>query len=153
MKKTKVMFNIYAPKDNIKLGDLNIEEVQEYIYLGQKIMMANDRNNKIRRRIAAGWMAFDKYREIMKSNIPICLKRKVYHQCIEPAITYGCQTWAIIKRMQERLRTTQRSIERSMIGVTKRDHKTNKWIRQTSRVQDIIVTCQDNKMAMSRSCG
>ena len=100
--------------------------------------MANDRNNEIRRRIAAGWMAFAKYREIMKSNIPICLKRKVYHQCIEPAITYGCQTWAITKRMQERLRTTQRSMERSMIGVTKRDHKTNKWVRQTSRVHDII---------------
>ena len=25
-----------------------------------------------------------------------------------------------------------------MIGVTKKDHKTNKWVRQTSRVHDII---------------
>ena len=76
--------------------------------------------------------------EYLKSNIPICLKVKVYHQCIEPAITYDCQTLAITKRMQERLRTMQRSMECSMIGVTKRDYKTNMWVRQTSKVHNIM---------------
>src|SRR5277367_4697255 len=76
--------------------------------------------------------------KIMKSKMPMCLKRKIYNQCIEAAMTYGCQTWAVTKRMQDRLSTTQRSVERAMIGITKRDRQTNKWVRQQTGLQDII---------------
>ena len=125
MKKTKVMFNSHVPESTIAINGHKVEEVQDYIYLGQLITMNNTRVGEIERRIAAGWRAFAKYKEIMKGNTPICLKRKVYQQCIQPAMTYGCQTWATIKRVQERMRTAQRSMKRFMIGVTKRDHKTN----------------------------
>ena len=59
--------------------------------------MKNDKLDEIKRRIATGWGAFGQYREIMKSNIPIRLKAKVYNQCIQAAMTYGCQTWAVTK--------------------------------------------------------
>ena len=58
---------------------------------------------------------------------------------------YGCQTWVVTKRMQDRLKTTQRSMERAMIGVTKRDHRTNEWVRQQTGVQDIIVRIKQLK--------
>ena len=54
-------------------------------------------------------------------------------------MTYGCQTWAVTKRMQERLQATQRSMERAMIGITKRDRKTNVWVRNQTGIQDIIT--------------
>src|SRR6202021_2735614 len=73
------------------------------------------------------------------------LKRKVFNQCIQPAMIYGCQTWAVTKRMQDRLKITQRSMERAMIGVTKRDHRTNEWVRQQTGVQDIIVRIKQLK--------
>ncbi len=60
-------------------------------------------------------------------------------------MTYGCQTWAVTKRMQERLKTTQRSMERAMIGVTRRDRRTNEWVRQQTGVQDIIVRIKQLK--------
>jgi hypothetical protein len=139
MKKTKIMFNDYANKMQVKIGSENVEIVDEYLYLGQLVTMKNDMTDEIKRRIAAGWGAFAKYRDILKSNIPMSLKRKVYNQCIQTAMTYGCQTWAVTKRMQDRLKTTQRSMERAMIGITKRDHKTNEWVRQKTGIQDIIV--------------
>lgn len=37
-----------------------------------------------------------------------------------------------------RLRITQREMERAMLGVSLRDHKTNTWIRQKTRVTDVI---------------
>ena len=84
-------------------------------------------------------------REILKNKMPLSLKRKVYNQCIQAAMTYGCQTWAVTKRMQDRLKTTQRSMERAMIGITRRDHRTNEWVRQQTGVQDIIVRIKQLK--------
>ena len=106
--------------------------------------MQNDKADEIKRRIVAGWTAFNKNRDIMKSKVPMCLKRKVYNQCVLTAMTYGSQTWAITKRMQERLRVTQRSMERAMVGTTRRDRKTNVWLRQQTGVQDIV--CRMKKL-------
>ena len=91
--KTKVMF---GPMTKQKQGTVNnniIEAVEEYIYLGQRISL-NDRNQEkeIQRRIKAGWGAFAAHSDIMKSNMPICLKRKVYNTCVLPAMTYGAET-------------------------------------------------------------
>ena len=122
-----------------------MEEVTEYISLGQLVTMENDKSLEIKRRIAASWAAFNKYRDMLTGSMPMCLKRKIYHQCIEAAITYGCQTWAITRRMENRLQTTQRSMERQMLGITKMDRKTSKWIRQQTNVQDIKARVKELK--------
>jgi hypothetical protein len=141
MKKTKVMFNGNATRETIHLGLEEIETVDEYVYLGQLITPANDSMNEVKRRISAGWGAFSKYRDILKSKMPMCLKRKLYNQCIQPAMTYGSQTWALNKRMQSKMQTTQRAMERAMIGVTMRDRKTNEWVREQTGLRDIkLVT-------------
>ena len=38
-----------------------------------------------------------------------------------------------------RLRVMQRAIERAMIGITRKDRKTNQWIRDQTRLEDIVV--------------
>ena len=145
MKKTKVMYNDYTNIIPVHVGTQEVEKVNDYVYLGQLVTMKNDKSDEIKRRIAAGWGAFGQYREILKSKIPLSLKRKVYNQCIQAAMTYGCQTWAVTKRMQDRLKTTQRSMERAMLGITRRDHRTNEWVRQQTGVQDIIVRIKQLK--------
>ena len=145
MRKTKVMFNSQIPISDIRLEGQVVDAVEEYTYLGQQVTMAGERTGEIKRRLAAGWGAFAKYNDLMRSKLPVCLKRKVYRQCIEPTMTYGCQTWAMTKRMQERLRTTQRSMERAIIGVTRRDRKTNAWVRQQSGVEDILAVVKRQK--------
>jgi len=145
MEKTKIIINSYATKGSIKIRGEELQIVDEIVYLGQQITMKSSRSGEIQRRISAGWIAFAKYRNILKSSIPICLKRKLYHQCIEPVITYGCQVWALNRRMENKLRTTQRSMERAIIGVTKRDHITCKKIREISGMTDIMSTIKKLK--------
>ena len=145
MKKTKVMFNEYCLEHPLHVEQEPVEHVQEYVYLGQLVTMQSDKTAEIKRRIATGWGAFSKYRDIMQSKIPMCLKRKVYHQCIQAAMTYGCQTWALTKRMRDRLCTTQRSMERAMLGISRLDKQTNMWIRQKTGLQDIIVRIKQLK--------
>ena len=145
MEKTKIIINSHATKGSIKMRGEELQIVDEVVYLGQQITMKSSRSGEIQRRISAGWIAFAKYRKILKSNIPICLKRKIYHGCIEPVITYGSQVWALNKRLVSKLRTTQRSMERAIIGVTKRDHLTNKKVRELSGTNDIISTIKKLK--------
>ena len=100
-KKTKIMRNKHAEDTNRKITiDSNeIEEVNHYIYLGQRISMETaSKEQEIKRRITLGWQAFGRASAIFKNKeIPTCLKRQVYNQCIIPTVTYGSETWNLTK--------------------------------------------------------
>lgn len=138
LQKTKVMFNACIKKENIKIQDNIIEEVQKYVYLGQEMTMNSNMENEINRRIRAGWATFGMNSIIFKSKMPLHLKRKVFNQCVLPAMTYGCETWSLTKREIQKLQTAQRSMERSMLGISIRDKKRITWIRSKTGVMDIV---------------
>ena len=115
------------------------------MYLGQQINMTHNHMDEVKRRTRAGWCAFGKLNDIMRSKMPTCLKRKVFNQCVLPAMTYGAETWSLTKRMEQKLITAQHSMERCMLGFTKRDRKTVAWVRSQTEVTDIIHTIKMKK--------
>merc|ERR1711942_423048 len=86
----------------------------------------------------------------LKSKMPICLKRKIYNQCVIPAMTYGCETWKLTKQAKNSLRIAQRAMERAMLGITLRDTKRSTWIREKSNVKDIIQVVKQQKWRWAR---
>ena len=120
-----------------------VEVVNDYVYLGQ--VVTPDDEAEIVRRIRMGWSAFGRHSQIMNGGLPLSLKKKVYDSCILPVLTYGAETWRLTKRVQIKLRTTQRAMERKMIGVTLRDKKRAEWIREQTRVKDILVEIKKKK--------
>ncbi|CAF2142901.1 unnamed protein product [Rotaria magnacalcarata] len=91
--KTKIMINDHA-KDNTKitLNNREIEKINSFVYLGQTIGTSRNMEPEINRRIAQGWRQFGKLNKIFKANIPLCLKKKAFGQCILPVMTYGSET-------------------------------------------------------------
>ena len=77
------------------------------------LKLNKDHENEIKRRITVGWKMYGKYGNIMRGSLPVCLKRKVYNQCILPAMLYECETWKLTKAMETKLRSAQRAMERS----------------------------------------
>ena len=148
-KKTKIMCNKHAEDTNRKITiDSNeIEEVDHYIYLGQRISMETaSKEQEIKRRITLGWQAFGRASAIFKNKeIPTCLKRQVYNQCIIPTVTYGSETWNLTKIQTMKLRSMQRAHERIMLNITWRDHKTAEWIREQTKLRDILETISKAK--------
>ena len=63
----------------------------------------------------------------------MCLKTRVFNQCIIPALTYGAKTWTTKRKMLKSVAITQRSMERIMIGITKRDKWTNVKVSDTTK--------------------
>lgn len=89
MTKTNVMFNMHAGINEVKIGTVALEQVTKYVYLGQEIWSDGNQNQEIKRKIKSGWAAFSRHKDILaEKKIPIlCLKRKLFNQCVLPAIT------------------------------------------------------------------
>ena len=71
--KTKVMVVDNTP---INVNNVLIENLEGYVYLGQRYSLKeNNQDKEIPRIIMAGWAAYAKHRDVFKSNIAICLER------------------------------------------------------------------------------
>lgn len=136
--KTKIMTNLVM-SERIKIENTQIEEVDKYVYLGHEMRISRDNQTcELHRRINLGWAAYGKLRYIFRSDIPICLKRKVFDQCILPVLTYGAETLTLTSTSAKKLRVVQRKMERSMLGVCLRDHIRNEELRRRTGVTDVI---------------
>lgn len=135
--KTKIISN---NEEHILIDGIELENVEEYIYLGHTIKIGKENQSaEIRRRIRLTWAAFGKMKHILRNGtIPINLKRKVFDTCIMPVATYGLETMAMTKKTANRLRIMQRAMERAMLGISLRDRKRNEEIRERTKVVDII---------------
>ena len=141
--KTKVMVVDNTP---INVNNVLIENVPGYVYLGQHyILNEKNQDKEIQRRIMAGWAAYAKHRDIFKSNLAICLKRQVYNSCVLPAMTYGAETWTLTKQAQNKLAAAQTKMERSMLNITYKDRRSNIWVRERTKLIDIIYTVRKMK--------
>ena len=58
---------------------------------------------EIKIRSGMGWNALGRQHNIMEINITLTLKRKVYNQYILPVLTYGSETWSLMKVMEQKL--------------------------------------------------
>lgn len=148
-KKTKVMCNEVArrkKRNAVFVDGEQLEEVEEYKYLGRLLTPGNEMASEIDDRITAGWKRFGQYSTFLKDQkMPICLKKKIMDSVILPAMTYGAETWSLTKRQKEKLAVTQRSMERAMLGVTRKDKIRNQEIRERTRVDDIIEKAEKSK--------
>lgn len=138
MDKLKVMANSQVAPTSISIGNSILEVVENYVYLGQTVQLGRSNFEKeVTRRIQLGWAAFGKLRSVFTSEIPQCLKTKVFEQCVLPVMTYGAETWSLTLGLLNRLGVTQRAMERAMLGVSLRDRIRNEEIRRRTKVTDI----------------
>lgn len=143
--KTKIL--THEEIDGIVIDGNLIQNVTEYVYLGHLIKLGKENQAaEIDRRIRMTWVATGKLSNILKNpNIPINLKRKVFNTCILPVMSYSMETTCLTVKSANKLRVTQRAIERIMLGISLRDHIENQEIRRRTKVKDVITTIADLK--------
>ena len=125
--KTKIMCNKHVNKDDVIVMERRSRRLTVMYILRQMVTKDHDQIQEMKRRIGQGWSAFCKLDNIMRDkNVPMRLKRKVFNECILPVMTYGCETWSLSNTQLEKLVTTQRKMERIMIGVTLKDRKSTR---------------------------
>ena len=84
-----------------------------------------------------GCNAFDRQHNVMKSNLSLSLKRKVYDQCILSVPAYGSETWSLTKDLERKIQSVQRGMMQITLGITWRDKKRASWIRKQTKIEDM----------------
>ena len=152
-KKTKIMCNEVARsrlRTGVMIDGEQLEEMIEYIYLGRLVTSGKAISKEIAQRLTSWCRRFGEYSHLLKDRkIPICLKRTIMDTVILPAMIYGTETWALTKHQEKKLAVAQRSMERLLLNITKRDKIRNEIIRYKTGVNDIIerVRCMRGQRA------
>lgn len=76
----------------------------------------------------------------MNGYLPVSKSKSV--QSLDFANT---NVWAETKKLKQRLRTTQWMMERKLIDITLRKRRTEEWIREQTRISDILVDVKRKK--------
>lgn len=117
--------------------------MHEYIYLGQLISLSASRHHdEINRRINITWSKFRSNKDILKSNMPVTLKKKVLDSCLLLCLTYGCQTWIYDHYTKNKIQGCQRAFERSILNIKRKDRIRNVNIRKSTNVIDALEHCK-----------
>ena len=91
-------------------------------------------------------MKFGKLSTIFRDeDLPLSLKVQVFNQCLIPVLSYGEETWATTKKLEKKLRVTERAMERIMVGVTRKDRVRNEDLRKKTNARDIIQEIKTKK--------
>ncbi|KAG6929912.1 hypothetical protein G0U57_004719, partial [Chelydra serpentina] len=82
----------------------------------------------------------------LKGNIDKTTRKNIFNSAVLPAMLYGSETWALMKREEQQLLVAERAMERAMLGISLLDRIPNEIIRECSGVKDIVVESRHNKM-------
>ena len=136
--KTQFMTNLVV-SEGLNLNGSNLELVSSYKYLGHELRIGRDNQTcEINRRIGLAWAGFGKLQYVFKAHIPVCLKRKVYEQCVLPILTYGAETLTLTKKTVNKIRIAQRKMERSLLDVSLKDKIRNTVLRERTKLTDAV---------------
>ena len=112
---------------NIVIENLSFEKVEKFRYLGVTVTNTNDIREEIKRRINMGNACYYSVEKILSSRLlSKKLKVNTYKTIILPVVLYGCETWSLALREEDRLRMFENKVLRNIFGV-KKDEIRGEW--------------------------
>jgi hypothetical protein len=144
--KTQWMRNDHAPEGKVVIGHDEIEEVNSYVYLGQELTMRHENSRELARRIRAGWIAFKQNEELFWELTDAKIRADLFNSTVLPAMLYASETWTLTAKDIHKLQVAQRSMERRMLKVSRRDRIRNEDIRARTLVKDVTEEAARNKL-------
>jgi len=122
-----VMTEERTDEDPLDVGDLRFENVEEFRYLGSTVTSDNDMNREVTLRIQSGNRCLFSVGHLLSSRVlSRRAKLRIYNSVIRPCVLYGCDTWNLTVRMQERLLVFENRVLRRILG-PKRDPVTGRF--------------------------
>jgi hypothetical protein len=150
--KKSVYLNNTSDLTPLKYRGSQLPAASSTIYMGINVSLPMDWNKEISRRISSGWCAYSEYREIFRHRrFPMPLKRRLFESVILPRLIYGSESWALTDKEKDRLRVTQRKMERSMTNIKLTDKIRHDRIRQITKLPDVIKSATLRKLSYAKT--
>ena len=130
---------IMSPNDTpITLDGNEVEHVDNFVFLGSSLPTTS---GDVLRRTSLAATAFGRLRTTVWSRRDISknLKIRLYNALILPIATYASETWTLKNHDIRRLLTFEMRCLRAILGVSRKDRKTNAYIRESLGIKKTIV--------------
>ena len=141
-KKTKCM--VVSKRENphceVKVGDIDIEQVTKFNYLGSFLTEDGKCDMEIRRRIGIAKNTFMKLGKILRNGkISMHTKKRVQNCYVEPVLLYGSECWTISAQMESKLQATELWFYRRMMKISWVNHVTNEEVLRRAGTERKIM--------------
>ena len=115
--------------DDFVLDGQQIEEVQQFEYLGSLIDNKSDSTTEIKRRLAIARNTMQNMVNIWKSRgVSTELKLRLLRATVFSVATYGCESWAPTKNDSKRIDSFEMWCYRRLLRISWQDKRTNEWV-------------------------
>jgi len=126
---------------------VQIEEVQEFCYLGDVLDCEAGVERAVRARVSAAWK---KWREmaglLTDKRTPLRIRGSAYESCVRSVMLYGSETWAMTKKDEDILRKCDRRMLRYMARVKWQDGVSSEEVAKRCGLGDILETARQGRL-------
>ena len=139
--KTKVMvFGRETAEKNITLNEIEIENVNEFIYLGSLLTWDNNCSKEIKRRIARAMGTLGGFNKVWSSReIRLEVKLNILKTCVFSTLLYAAETWTIKKEDKDRLLSFEMKCYRRILRIRWQQKITNVEVRRRMKVTTNVM--------------
>ena len=116
-----------------------IEEVENFTYLGSDVNKTGGAAEDIRRRIGKACAAYNRLNKVWRNtNIFTRTKVKILKSNIVSVLLYGCESWRMVKGDEKRLDVLLHRWLRRILRIDWRLHVTNEEVRRRAGVKELL---------------
>ena len=111
--------------------------MKDFTYLGSK-MASTD--NDVKTRFGLGWATFWKLEKLWRSkSLPTELKVSLFQTTCFSILLYGCESWTLTQKLEDKLNSFATSCYRIMLGVKRLDFIRNEDLLRQVKQKPLIL--------------
>ena len=141
IKKTKVLRVNANNQHPIQINDMDVDDVQEFVYLGSKMTVDGNVKMEVKERIRKARHAFSLLRQTWKSRkISTKTKLRIFQTNVISVLLYGAESWKTTKGLEDRLDAFQRKCLRQILGIHWPERIRNSTLYRRTSTHPITLT-------------
>ena len=135
-------------KPKIKVEEIELENVEQFNYLGTVFSGNGKIGQEIKNRIAPTTRTYYQINQtiINKKEIQQKTKMQIYHSEFLPTLMYGCESWAKTKKIESQVTAMEMRYLRRVINKTRWDRERNEKIRKDLNVTPIVEKIEEKQL-------